>query len=100
MIFTLLDLLHPKLPVLLGWKAVRPEVENFFREAIREAASLKESEAAARKDFLQILIDFQKSEMASKTELDDNSGEKKISELWLEVHFNTKMGFGVLKNVY
>nr|WFG82911.1 CYP6CM1v4 [Bemisia tabaci] len=68
MIFTLLDLLHPKLPVLLKWKAVRPEVENFFREAIKEAASLKESEAAARTDFLQILIDFQKSEKASKTD--------------------------------
>lgn len=75
MIFTLLDLLHPKLPVLLKWKAVRPEVENFFREAIKEAASLKESEAAARTDFLQILIDFQKSEKASKTDAGNDTGE-------------------------
>nr|XP_018901568.1 PREDICTED: probable cytochrome P450 6a13 [Bemisia tabaci] len=70
-VYFLLEIISPKLPRLLRFKAIHKEVEEFFRSVVRDTMEMKKRDAnraSARKDFLQILMNLRDCEQAATAE--------------------------------
>ncbi|CAH0389178.1 unnamed protein product [Bemisia tabaci] len=73
-IFATLEVIHPKLPRLLGLTSQLPEEEEYLLGITREAIEMRtDSESSSRRDFLQMLMNLRSQELQQRNE--NPSGE-------------------------
>lgn len=59
---------HPSLPYYLNLKVLRPDVEQFYLEFVKDAVRQREEHQFERKDFIHFLIEVRKNDFSHNTD--------------------------------